>query len=603
MAKRSANRQGRPGTINHGPMRNAELIRALPGWKHALLTVAVMSGILNLLLLSGSLFMLLVYDQVLPARSLPSLVGLTGLLILAYLFQAGLDQLRQKLAAAAGDLAADSLSDRVFAMTLRFGAPRDGLPGPRDPAQAIRDLDGLRGFLSGPGPLALLDLPWVILFVGVLFFLHWVLGLTCLLGAILLLGLTVANDRMSAAGVEAATRTNAERFLFLACCHRNSDAIRALGMETGMRQGWRRLTEAHTHAGQAATHRLGAVRVFSRTFRLMLQSIMLATGAALVIGGQATGGAIIAASVLSSRALAPIDSAIANWRGLIAARQAWARLAEWLSACPAETERTALPRPMGPLAVDRVAMVAGAEARVVFRDVSFTLTAGDGLAIVGASGSGKSTLARTLVGLLTPATGTVRLDGAALDHWELSRLGQHIGYLPQDIELLDGSIAANISRFAADARDEEIVAAAKAAGVHDLILHLPAGYDTAVGPNGVPLSAGQRQRLALARALFRDPFLIVLDEPNANLDAAGDIALNRAIAQARARGAIVILVAHRPSALVEVDLLLWLENGTVRALGPKADLLPRLTAPGAAPSAASPSYPERHLRHAGAAAG
>ncbi len=573
-----ATRRRDHGTGLLGLAASAELVGALPGGRQVLWLVVGMSAALNALLLAGSLFMLLVYDEVLPSHSVPSLVGLVGLLVIAYGFQGGLEHLRQRLAAAAGEMAERSLSDRVFLLVLRAGSSRGGpVPGQRDPGQSVRDLDALRGFFAGQAPLALLDLPWVLLFLGLLFVFHWMLGLVCLAGAAVLVVLALVTDRMTAQGLEAATRTGSERFLFLEACRRNAEVIRALGMAGAVQGGWQRLGSAHAEANGGTGERLGAMRTFSKTFRLLLQSLILATGAALVISGEATGGVIIASSVLSSRALAPIDSAIGNWRGLAAARAAWNRLAERLEACPVDPARTRLPRPARELAAENLAAIVPGSQTVLFRDVVFTLSAGESLAIVGASGSGKSSLARTLVGQVEPVRGAVRLDGAAIDQWEPDVAGTFIGYLPQDIELFDGTIAQNIARFAAGARDEEVVAAAELAGVHELIVRMAEGYDTLIGPQGRVLSAGQRQRIALARALFRDPFLVVLDEPNSNLDAAGDSALNCAIAGVRRRGGIVVVVAHRPSALAEIDKLLWLDNGEVRAFGSKAEILPRLT--------------------------
>lgn len=556
---------------------SAELSAALPAKRQVLGTVIGMSAALNVLLLSGSIFMLMVYDEVLPSHSIPSLVGLAAMLVIAFAFQAALEHLRHRISGAAGEMFDRTLSNRVFGLVLETELTRTS----RDAVQPVRDLDALRGFFTGQGPMALLDLPWMILFMGVLFAFHWILGLVCVAGAAILVALTILTDRMTTAQVESATRSGAERFTFVEACRRNAEVIRALGMRAQILGNWQTMSHTHATANDAASEKLSAMRTFSKTFRLLLQSLMLATGACLVISGAATGGVIIASSILSSRALAPIDSAIGNWRGLISARQAWNRLADRLAAAAAPLARTALPRPTRDVTAENLAAVVPGTQTILFRDVSFTLSAGDTLAILGPSGSGKSSLARALVGVLDPIRGAVRLDGAALGQWDADTAGQFIGYLPQDIELFDGTIAQNIARFDPAATSEEVVAAASQAGVHDLIVHMPAGYDTVIGPAGRNLSAGQRQRIALARALFRDPFLVVLDEPNSNLDADGDNALNAAIAATRARGAIVIIVAHRPSALAEVGHLLWLDEGTVRAFGPKAEVLPRLT--GAAP--------------------
>ena len=572
---------GKPGWF--GLARSRDLLDALPGGRQVAGLILGMSAALNVLMLSGSIFMLMVYDQVLPSHSVPSLVGLCLLLVLAYAFQGALDHLRHRISGAAGEMLERSLSERVFNLVLEAELVRGG----RDAAQPVRDLDLLRNFLASPAPMAVLDLPWMLLFMGVLFVFHWILGLVCLLGALIVIGLTVYTDRMTTAQIEAGTRSGADRSTFLEACRRNAEVIRALGMRGQIESGWEQLSQTHAETNDVASERLSSMRTFSRTFRMLLQSLILATGAALVIEGQASGGVIIASSILSSRALGPIDSAIANWRTLTSARQAWNRLADRLGASPAGLARTELPRPSQSLAVEALSAVVPGTQTLLFRDVALTLAAGESLAIVGASGSGKSSLVRALVGVLPAIRGAVRLDGAALDQWEPDAAGQFIGYLPQDVELFDGTVAQNIARFDPEASSEEVVAAAQAAGVHELVVHMANGYDTVIGPGGRNLSAGQRQRIALARALFRDPFLVVLDEPNSNLDANGDNALNRAIVGARARGAIVIIVAHRPSALAEIDKLLWLDGGVVRAFGPKAEVLPRLT--GGQPAASADS--------------
>jgi ATP-binding cassette subfamily C protein len=316
---------------------------------------------------------------------------------------------------------------------------------------------------------------------------------------------------------------------------------------------------------------------------MMLQSAVLAVGAWLVINGQATAGVIIAGSILSARALAPVDLAIANWKGFMAARLSWRRLTRLLAALPPQEEVMALQPPVQSLAVESVSAVPPGQQKDVLQDVSFTLQAGSGLGVIGPSASGKSSLARLLVGVWPAARGHVRLDGAALEQWNADALGHHIGYLPQDVELLSGSVAENIARFERDADPQAIVAAAQAAGVHDMIVNLPEGYETQVGEQGTALSAGQAQRIALARALYREPFLVVLDEPNSNLDSDGDEALARAILGVRQRGGIVVVIAHRPSAIAGVDQLLMLRDGRAQAFGPKDETLAKvLQRPGAA---------------------
>jgi ATP-binding cassette subfamily C protein len=327
---------------------------------------------------------------------------------------------------------------------------------------------------------------------------------------------------------------------------------------------------------RAASDVSGGFGAISKVLRMVLQSAVLAVGAYLVIYQQATGGIIIAGSILSARALAPVDLAIANWKGFVAARQSWARLARLLTAFPATPEVMALEPPANALSVEALSAAAPGQQKLVVQDINFILQAGSGLGVIGPSASGKSSLARCLVGVWSPVRGKVRLDGAALDQWNAELLGAHIGYLPQDVELFGGTVAQNIARFEPDAPAEEIVAAAKAAGVHDLIVKLPEGYETQVGDQGAALSSGQAQRIALARALYRDPFLVVLDEPNSNLDSEGDEALTRAIFGVRERNGIVIVVAHRPSAISGVDHVLVMAQGRQQAFGPKDEILSRV---------------------------
>ncbi len=556
-----------------GMSKSSELSAALTGGRGLFVTLLMMSAVLNGLLLSGAMFMLLVYDEVLPSRSAPSLVGLLVIVCIAYAFQTAIEQFRNRMMLHVGEAFDQSLSERIFSLVL--GTELSGGQR-RDAAAPVRDMDQIRSFLSGTGPMALLDLPWMILFLGLLFAFHLTLGILCTAGAAVLVALTILTDQMTRNQVEAATRAGAERQAYVEACRRNVEIIRALGMTSRSVAGWTNVSRSYLDANSDVSGKISFVRTLSKTFRMLLQSLILACGAWLVINDQATGGVIIASSILSSRALAPIELAISNWRSFIAARQSWNRLASTLQEQPLPDVRTPLPRPFQSLRVENLAAVAPGTQTILFRDISLTLNAGDTLAVVGPSGSGKSSFVRTLVGVLPAGRGAVRLDGAALDQWDHDLIGQHLGYLPQDIELFDGSVAQNISRFDPTATSEDIISAARNAGVHDLIVRLPNGYDTVIGPNGRNLSAGQRQRIALARALFGDPFLIVLDEPNSNLDANGEAALNQAIATARDRGAIVIIVAHRPSALTEVETLLWLVGGVVKAYGPKQEILARV---------------------------
>ena len=360
---------------------------------------------------------------------------------------------------------------------------------------------------------------------------------------------------------------------------RNAEVLLAMGMAGPMRARWSDANRRYMASQQRASDVSGGLGAISKVLRMMLQSGVLAVGAYLVIYQQATAGIIIAGAILAARALAPIDLAIANWKGFVAARQSWQRLTKLLELMPAQAPPMALQAPCKSLAVENASAAPPGDNRLVVQDVSLKLESGNGLGIIGPSGSGKSSLARLLVGVWQPARGKIRLDGAALDQWSPEALGRHIGYLPQDVELLGGTVAQNISRFESNVDPDSIVAAAKAAGVHDLIVKLREGYETQIGEQGTALSAGQAQRIALARALYRDPFLVVLDEPNSNLDAEGDEALTSAILGVRERGGIVAVVAHRPSAIAGIDLLLVMNQGRAQAFGPKAEILSKVLQP------------------------
>jgi len=392
-------------------------------------------------------------------------------------------------------------------------------------------------------------------------------------GAIILVGLTLVTEYLSRAPAREATGLAARRNDLAATSRRNAEVLVAMGMSGRMTNRWSEANEKYLTGNQYASDIAGGLGAISKVLRMTLQSAVLGVGAYLVIYQQATAGIIIAGSILSARALAPVDLAIAHWRSFVAARQSWHRLNRLLEQLPARTEQTLLQEPSSRLSVEAVSIVPPGDQKVIVQDVTFVLEAGRGLGIIGPSGSGKSSLVRALVGVWQPFRGKVRLDGAALDQWSPDVLGRHIGYLPQDVELFAGTVAQNICRFDPDAGSDGIIAAAKEAGVHQLIIKMRDGYDTQVGEQGHALSAGQAQRVALARALYGNPFLIVLDEPNSNLDTEGDEALTRAIRAARERGAIVVVVAHRPVGIEGVDQLLVLKDGRIQAFGPKETVL------------------------------
>ena len=553
-----------------------ELVSALARCRTAFLGVAVMSGLVNLLYLTGSFFMLEVYDRVIPSRSVPTLVGLCILALALYAFQGLFELLRSRILSRLGASLDEALSPRVFDLIVRLplkgGNAGEGL-------LPLRDLESLRSFLAGSGPSALFDLPWMPIYVVICFLFHPLIGVACILGALILASFTVATDRATQKAAKAATGYGQRRNALAEAGRRNAEVVAAMGMQLPFAGRWAEANRDYAREQQRVSDVGGFFSSASKVFRMALQSGVLALGAWLVINNQATSGIIIASSILVSRALAPAELAIANWKGFVQARQSWARLSELLARIPAVSPAHALPAPERSLAVEGVAVMPPGSNRLVVQDVSLGLRAGQGLGIIGPSACGKSSLARALVGIWPSARGKVRLDGAALDQWSSLQLGPHIGFLPQEVELFAGSVAHNIARFMPDASSDAVIAAAQAAGVHELILRLPEGYDTHVGENGAGLSAGQRQRIGLARALYGNPFLVVLDEPNANLDAEGENALTQAILGVRQRGGICIVIAHRPSALAAVDCVLVMANGRAQAFGPKDDVLKRVLRP------------------------
>jgi PrtD family type I secretion system ABC transporter len=570
----------------HPSDRSSELAAALRRCRAAFIGVGIMSGMINILYLTGSFYMLEVYDRVLPSRSVPTLVGLTILAAGLYVAQGILDMIRGRILVRVGGSLDESLGGRIFDLVarlpLKVGQRNDGV-------QPLRDLDSVRAFLSGLGPIALFDLPWMPLYIAICFAFHPLLGITALGGAIVLAVVTWLTELMTRAPVKDATVHGLARNALAEASRRNAEALIAMGMLGRIAAHWEDANTKYLAGQRRASDVAGGFGALSKVLRMMLQSGVLGVGGYLVIHQMATGGVIIAGSILSARALAPVDLAIANWKGFVSARQGWQRLSDLLQLMPMQAAPMALQPPVAKLAVETAAAMAPGSQKVVVGDINFTLERGAGLGVIGPSGSGKSSLARMLVGVWPLVRGTIRLDGATLDQWSPEALGRHIGYLPQDVELLAGTVAQNIARFAPEPDPNAVTAAAKAAGVHDLILGLSEGYGTQIGEQGASLSAGQAQRIALARALFGEPFLLVLDEPNSNLDSEGDEALTAAIQGVKARGGIVVVIAHRPSAIAAVDLLLVMRQGRQQAFGPKDAILGKLTQVAPAPLKVVPS--------------
>jgi len=520
--------------------------------------------------------MLQVYDRVLASGSVPTLVGLAVLAAGLYLFQAGLDVIRARVLLRVGEHFDGALCGRVHDAVVRLPLlsrmPGDGL-------QPLRDLDNVRGFLSGQGPTAFFDLPWMPLYLGICFLFHFWIGMTALVGAIVLVLLTLLANALSQKPVRDSIAHNMARNGLLEASRRNAEVVQALGLGARLEARWQQANADYLDANRRAGDIAGGLGSLSKTLRMMLQSAVLGVGAWLVIEQQATGGVMIASSIMVGRALAPVDLAIASWKPFLMARQSWKRLQDLLGRIPPAPETMALPAPQKELRVEGVTILPPGEKKPTVAGIGFAIQAGSALGIIGPSGSGKSTLSRALVGAWPAGGGKVRLDGASLDQWDREALGSRIGYLPQGVELFDGTIADNIARFEEDADPDAIVTAARAAGAHELILRFEDGYKTRIGEGGSSLSAGQRQRIGLARALYRDPFLVVLDEPNANLDAEGEAAVVRAIAAVRERGGIAIVVAHRPSAISVVDQVLVMEGGRQKAFGPRDEVLGQVLKP------------------------
>jgi ATP-binding cassette subfamily C protein len=550
-------------------------------FRKAFTGVGLMTGVINILALTGSFFMLQVYDRVVPSKSVPTLVGLMILAGTLFAFQGVLELIRSRLMVRLGSALDARMSGQVYSALMRLPL-RTKING--DGLQPLRDLDQVRSFLSSAGPTALFDLPWMPLYIGICFLFHFWIGVAALAGAVVLFSLTLLAEVLTRGPTKVAGQQAQGRQSLAEATRRNNEALQAMGFGSRMGERWAAINADYLASHARASDVSGTLGTVSRILRLMLQSGILAIGAYLVVLGQATGGIMIAASIMTSRALAPIELAIAHWKGFVSARQGWSRLKQLLDMLPENQVSVGLRDPQEKLTVENVTIVPPGDRKLVVQDATFSLSKGGGLGIIGPSASGKSSLARAIAGVWLPARGTVRLDGATLDQWTPEALGPHIGYLPQDVQLFEGTIAENISRFEPDAPSEKILRAAMAAGVHELIVRLPDGYDTRIGEAGSAISAGQRQRVALARALYGDPFLVILDEPNSNLDAEGEEALTGAIQSVRNRGGIAVVVAHRPSALASVDQVLVMAGGKVQAFGPKNEVLGKVLRPAPVPA-------------------
>lgn len=545
---------------------------AISAARQAFIGVAVLSAVSNILMLISPLFMMQVYDRVLASHSIPTLAALSLLAAGIYAVLAIIEILRSKILLQIGRRLDEQLSEPSIMATL--AAPAAGQDGAS--SAPLRDLDQIRQFMSGPGPIAIADLPWIPVFVFLLYLFHPLFGLAVVGGAIVLLSLTLCSEFLLRNPSKRAAQMLASRWELSESGRRNADTLRAMGMQDAFAARIETAHDKYSAENLRGSNLTATFTAIAKIFRLALQSGMLALGALLVIDQLASAGVIIAASVLTSKALAPIEMATGQWRNFISARQSARRLQETFDRIAPEAAEMLLPMPNRSLSVAGLAVAVPGSGKALVQNVSVSLFAGQGVGIIGPSGSGKSCLGRALVGAWPALRGTIRLDGAELTQWNSDRLGPSIGYLPQIVELFAGTVAENIGRFSPSATSEKIMEAAKLANVHDLILSLPNGYDTQVGVGGGTLSGGQRQRIGLARALFGNPFVVVLDEPNSNLDAEGEEALTSAIMGARQNGAIVVVIAHRANMLKVVDHLIVVNNGTMSAFGPRDEILSKL---------------------------
>lgn len=556
-----------------GGMGKIKYIEMAGRCRFAAFSVMIASALVNILYLTSSLFMLQVYDRVIPSKSISSLIALAILALLLYTFQGLFEIFRSRLLVRIAGAFDEAVGTIVFQAAIKAPISRKMAT---DGSQSMQDFDQVRTFLASAGPSAILDLPWLPLYVCICFLFHPIVGIVVIAGGLVLLLLTFVTNFSTRASAKSVFDLASRRNNLTQAAQRNAEVVQAMGMGADLTRLWSKQNDDYRFNYRKNADVANAYAVMSKIFRAALQSGVLAVGAVLVIEGLASGGIIIAASILTSRALSPIEQIIGNWRNIKAAQQAWQRLQATLADTPPRNAKTSLPVPFQSLVVDELASAPPEQRQPTISGITFSLSAGSALGVVGRSSSGKSTLARAVAGIWPVLRGTIRLDGAAIDQWEAEHLGKHIGYLPQDIELFSGTVSENISRFKEKPEAHDIINAAKEAGVHEMILKLPEGYDTEIGRNGSMLSAGQRQRIALARALYMDPFLVVLDEPNSNLDAEGEAALTEAILSVRRRGGIAIVIAHRPSALAAVDQILMINDGQAQAFGPKEQIFARI---------------------------
>lgn len=541
--------------------------------RKSLALVAFFSAAVNVLMLTGPVFMLQVYDRVLSSGSVPTLVGLFAVVVLLFAFLGLYDFLRVRLLSRAAHRLDQAVGHYLFQHWVR-----SGIESQRALRKPLSDLSVVRGFISSPAVPAVFDLPWVPFYLGIVFLIHPWLGFLALAGALVVTVLALLNQFLTKEPIAKAMQMDTEESFFVEQNQRTAEAVMPMGMLGNITQHWQDMHRSGLAMGQYGSEKGEGLTATSKAFRMLLQSSMLALGGYLALGQEISAGMIVAVSIIAGRALAPIDQVLGQWKGVVRAREAHRRLKSIFDEMPEPQPPFNLPAPEGHLSLSGVTKFNSTNGQrrdlpPILSNVTFDLAPGDGLGVIGPSTSGKTSLGRVIVGAWQPDSGEVRLDGATLSQWQADALGQYIGYLPQSVELLAGTIYENIARFSPEADEEKVVEAAQIAGVHEMILRLPDGYQTKISFGHSALSGGQKQRIGLARALYGKPKLIVLDEPNANLDSVGDEALADAIRQMRELGSVVVVMAHRPSAIAAVNKVLVLQEGVVVTFGDKSEVL------------------------------
>jgi ATP-binding cassette subfamily C protein EexD len=578
-------------SLDRASISSTELGKALQSCRSSFAYVGFFSLFVNLLLLTPSIYMLAVYDRVLSSSSESTLLMLTLIVVFLFIVMGGLEWIRSQMLIATStqldQMLGGRVFDAIFSKTLSSG-------GRTATAQPLSDLLQLRQFLTGNGLFAFFDAPWLPIYLGLLFLFHWSFGLMGVVSIFVLSGMAIWNELATRKDLEQANRESIEASQFTQRNLRNAEVIEVMGMLPRMQARWQEKQLNVLALQSQSSAKAGLINAMVKTYRMTIQSLVLGLGAYLAIHKEITPGLVISGSILLGRALAPLDLMIGSWKGFLSARESYRRLNLLLAEIPQRDPPMRLPEPMGEIHLENAVIVPPGAQEAVIKGINLVIKPGDSVAIIGPSAAGKSTLVRAILGIYPPARGAVRLDGAEIAHWSREQLGEHIGYLPQDVELLDGSVNENIARFG-EIDPDKVVAAAQATGIHEMVLHMPDGYDTRLAGNGGILSAGQQQRLGLARALYGNPQVIVLDEPNSNLDQAGDAAFLATLAALKQSGRTVIVVTHRNNVLNQVDKILMLMDGQVAMYGPRDDVLKALAqghqkaqAPQPIPAAARP---------------